>query len=189
MNLQRTARIAVLAAMGYVLMLFEVNLPFFPSYLKYDVSEVPALIAAFTLGPAAGIAVEAIKDLLKLVINPGSGGISGLVANFIAGASGGGAAGLARKLLGGERSAGKDVMALAVGVMSMTVVMLLANGFVLFPIYFHMPVAEGWQAAVAISTPFNLVKGTLSSVAAALLYRPLANFLRSSSMVRPSARG
>lgn len=189
MNLQRITRIAVLAAMAYVLMLIEINLPFFPIYLKYDVSEVPGLIAAFTMGPVAGILVETIKDLLKLVINPGAGGVIGMVANFVAGASLVGFAGLARKLLGNDRNMAKDLFALAVGTMTMTAIMLLVNGFVLFPIYFGMPVAVGWQSAVAISTPFNLVKGVLSSAAAALLYRPLENVLRGGRLAPTGYRG
>lgn len=180
MNLQRITRIAVLAAMAYVLMLVEIHLPLFPDYLKYDVSEVPGLIAAFTMGPLAGLAVETVKDLLKTVINPGSGGYIGMVANWIAGASLVWIAGYARQLMGGERHLGKDSLALAVGTMSMTAIMLLVNGLVLFPVYFHMPVAVGWTSAVAISTPFNIIKGSLSSLAAILLYRPLENVLRGS---------
>ena len=48
------ASVSVLSALASVLMFFSVSVPLVPSFLKFDLSELPALIAAFTVGPLAG---------------------------------------------------------------------------------------------------------------------------------------
>jgi len=42
---------AMLAAVAAVLMYLEFPVPFMPSFVKLDVSELPALLASFSLGP------------------------------------------------------------------------------------------------------------------------------------------
>ena len=51
---------AVLSALSASLMYLEFSVPVVPSFLKYDFSDLPALIAAFGVGPLAGVAVELI---------------------------------------------------------------------------------------------------------------------------------
>ena len=58
-------QIAMLSAVAIVLMLFEFPLPFAPSFYKLDFSELPVVIGAFAIGPAAGVMIEAIKILLN----------------------------------------------------------------------------------------------------------------------------
>ena len=57
---------AVMAAVSFILMLLEFSTPFAPSFLKFDFSDLPALITAFALGPIWGAAVELIKNLLHI---------------------------------------------------------------------------------------------------------------------------
>ena len=61
------AFIGMLGALSAVLMLISVPLPFAPSFLKFDIAELPALFAGFFLGPVGGCAVIIVKILLKLV--------------------------------------------------------------------------------------------------------------------------
>lgn len=51
----------MLSSIAFVLMLLNFPFPGLPDYLKIDFSDVPAIIAILVYGPAAGIAVEAIK--------------------------------------------------------------------------------------------------------------------------------
>lgn len=57
----RTHRIAVtamLSAAATVLMFLEFPIPFLiPSFVELDFSELPALLAAFSLGPVSGVVV------------------------------------------------------------------------------------------------------------------------------------
>ena len=62
------AQIGVLGAIAMVLMLFDIPLPFAPTFYKIDFSEVPVLIGAFTMGPVAGALIELVKILLNLLI-------------------------------------------------------------------------------------------------------------------------
>ena len=62
-------QIGMLAAIAVVLMLFEIPLPFAPSFYKIDFSEVPVMVGCFVMGPLAGAAIEFVKILLNFVIN------------------------------------------------------------------------------------------------------------------------
>ena len=58
-------------ALAAVLMLFEFPLVFIaPSLYGLDLSEVPVLVGAFSMGPAAGVIIEFVKILIKLVMKP-----------------------------------------------------------------------------------------------------------------------
>ena len=84
-GVSRTRYIAVvgmLSAIAYVLMFLEFPLPMLiPDFVKMDFSDLPALIAAFSLGPVAGVLVALVKNLLHL-FNTHSGGV-GELANFM----------------------------------------------------------------------------------------------------------
>ena len=45
--------IALCSAIAYVLMLIEIAIPIVPSFVKFDFSDLPALICDFTFGPLA----------------------------------------------------------------------------------------------------------------------------------------
>ena len=58
---------AMLSAIAAVLMVLEFPLPFIaPPFYKLDLSELPVLIGAFSLGPMAGVVIEAIKQICRL---------------------------------------------------------------------------------------------------------------------------
>ena len=59
-------QIGMLSAIAVVLMLFEVPLPFAPSFYEIDFSEVPVLVGCFVMGPVAGAAIEFVKNPAKL---------------------------------------------------------------------------------------------------------------------------
>ena len=53
---------AMLSAVGCVLMMLDFPLPMLiPAFVKMDVSELPALLASFSLGPVYGILVCLLK--------------------------------------------------------------------------------------------------------------------------------
>lgn len=61
------AKIAILTALSFILYAFgKFNLPFmFPSFLEIQISELPALMAGFSMGPISGTLVIVLKCLLK----------------------------------------------------------------------------------------------------------------------------
>ena len=60
-------KVAVLTAISFILYMFlKFSLPFmFPSFLDMQFSELPAILAGFSLGPVAGVVVIILKCLLK----------------------------------------------------------------------------------------------------------------------------
>ena len=85
--LSKIAMIGVFSAIAAVLMLFEFPLPFAPSFYELDFSEIPALVGTFAFGPVAGVMIEFVKILLKLLMKGTSTAFVGDLANFVVGCS------------------------------------------------------------------------------------------------------
>lgn len=64
---QKLVITGMLAAVAGVLMSLEISVPMMPPFYKVDFSDVPAVIALFSMGPAPAIAIEVIKILIKLI--------------------------------------------------------------------------------------------------------------------------
>lgn len=66
-NTKMIAIVAIMSAFSAILYMFvKFPLPFFPSFLDIQVSEIPALIAGYALGPIAGSLVLVVRFLIKL---------------------------------------------------------------------------------------------------------------------------
>ena len=57
-DIRTIVQIGMLSAIAIVLMLFEIPLPFAPSFYEIDFSEVPVMVGCFVMGPLAGAAIE-----------------------------------------------------------------------------------------------------------------------------------
>ena len=68
MGVRAVVQIGMLAVVAVILMLFEIPLPFAPTFYKIDLSEVPVLVGCFAMGPMAGVLVELVKILLNFVM-------------------------------------------------------------------------------------------------------------------------
>ncbi|MBN2853352.1 MAG: ECF transporter S component [Clostridia bacterium] len=188
MKVKYLTRVAILAAIASILMYLEFPIPFLPPFLKIDLSDFPALVATFSLGPIAGIIVELIKNLVHLVAS--SSAFVGELANFIIGASFVGTAGLIYKF---KKTKTNAAIAMTSGVIVMSVIAVFVNIYILIPLYaraFGMDI----NAIVAMSqsanknivdlktliilgiTPFNIIKGTLISVITLLSYKKLSGY-------------
>jgi len=171
-------RLALLSAMAFLLMLWEVQLtpvfPFLPGFLKYDAGELPVLIAGTAFGPWPGVVVELIKNLLFLASGKSSAGLIGVSANLAAGiAFVVPAAWLYRRLRPRAPLSWQLPVALVAGVVSTTVVMSVANYYVFLPLW-GVPAAQIGSMVVSAIVPFNLIKGTLTSILMLLVYPRLA---------------
>lgn len=178
--------VAVSAALAGLLMLLEVPLTFLaPNFYKIDLSELPALICTFYLGPVAGVLTEFLKILMKLLFKATTTAFVGELANF--------AVGCALVLPASivyhcRRTRGGAIAGLLSGTLVMTVFGSLFNAVYLLPAFaemFHMPleaiVDMGTQINSGISSistfvllavaPLNLVKGLVVSVLTMLLYK------------------
>lgn len=166
-KLTKSITFALLGAISMVLMLLNFPLPFLPPYLKIDFSEIPVLIAALLFSPLAGVAVEAIKNLLYLIFT-GAGDPVGVVANFLAGMLFVmPVAYFYHKFKAGKKTL---VSGLATGTVAMAVGMGVLNYFVVLPLYsifLGSPVMSAdakWIAVIAGILPFNLLKGIIIAI-------------------------
>lgn len=181
---------AMLAAVATVLMFLDFSLPMYiPGFVKMDVSELPALLASFSLGPVYGVAVCLIKNLLNLIFHGSTGGI-GELCNFLLGAAFVATAGIIYRRSKSRKTA---VIGCLVGAAVMAVVSVPVNYFISYPVYAKMfggidailaayqainPNVDGLlQCLVVFNLPFTFVKGLLDSVLCFLIYKPLSPIL------------
>lgn len=191
---RKIAAIGMLSAMAAVLMLFEIPLFFAPPFYKLDFSELPVLIGTFAYGPAAGVMMEFLKILLKLVIKGTSTAFVGELANFAVGCS---FIIPASAIYLFKKSKKTAIVACVVGTLVMTVFGTSFNAIYLLPAFaklFHMPLEAILEMGVAANSlmkegsivsfvvvcvaPLNLIKGTSVSVVTLLVYKPLSRFLK-----------
>jgi len=85
MKTKTLVTIAVLAAISIILYYLEFPLPFFPPFLKFDFSDLPAIIASLLFSPLIGLLIALIKNLVHL-LGTSTGGV-GELANFIVSAA------------------------------------------------------------------------------------------------------
>lgn len=182
---KRIAYIAMFSALGGVVMLFEIPLPFAPPFYKIDLSELPVLMCTLYLGPVAGVTAEFLKVAVKLLIKGTSTAFVGDFANFVVGIS----FILPASIVYHYRKTRKTaVIGLIVGTLCMTVFGSLFNAFYLIPKFselFKLPIdaiiAMGNKVNSSITdinslvlfavVPFNLIKGTVVSIVTYLLYK------------------
>jgi len=184
----KMVKTSVLSVIAFVLMLIEMPLPLFPAFLKLDLSDLPALVGGFAMGPAAGVAIELIKNFLHFITRTSTAGV-GELGNFIVGAALVFPASYIYKI---KKSKTQAFMAMAVGTFSMAIAGGLANYFILLPFYAKVMPLEviiemGQVANAAIYdmktlvmyaiVPFNLIKGALLSVIALLIYKKISVIL------------
>lgn len=187
-SVRTTVKIGMLAAISVVLMLFEIPLPFAPSFYEIDFSEVPVLIGAFAMGPVAGAAIELVKILLNLVITGTDTAGVGELANFIIGSS----LCLPAAIVYKRKKTRKGAMiGMAAGTALMVVIGCLINAYVMLPAYsaaFGLPIDALVQMGTAVNpsitslstfvifavAPFNLLKAVLVSLIVLLIYKKIS---------------
>ncbi len=187
-NIKSLTIIAMLAAISTVLMFLSFSIPLFPIFLKLDFSEVPALIAAFSLGPFAGVSVVFIKNLINLLFTS-SGGI-GEFANFLIGSFFVFSAGLVYQKFKTRKGA---ILSMTVGTIIMSIVGTVANYYILMPLYtLIMPIDSIVNMFKSINpyantmlkimfmtiAPFNLLKGFIVSLITFLIYKKLSPIIK-----------
>ena len=188
---------AMLAAVSVVLMFLAFPVPLMPSFIKLDLAELPALIAAFAYGPLAGAAVCLVKNLISLM-KSSSGGV-GTLCNFLLGVLFVVPAGLIYKK---NRTRKGALIGSLVGAAAMAIVSIFVNYYLVYPIYTaFMPmeaiigmyqainpkVQNLWQALIWFNCPFTFVKGLISVAICFLIYKPLSPFLKGTNGVQKKA--
>lgn len=192
LNTRMIAQVGMLGAIAVVLMLFEIPLPFAPSFYEIDFSEVPVLIGCFSMGPMAGVLIELIKIILNLCINGSVTAGVGELANFVIGI----ALVLPAAFIYKRKKTKKGaIIGLVTGTLFMTISGCFINAYVMLPTYakaFGMPIEALVEMGSAVNAsitdlftfvmfavvPFNLLKGVLVSIIVLLIYKKISPILK-----------
>lgn len=185
---RRITIIAICGALASVLHLMDFPLPFLaPDFYKLDFSELPVMLCGFYLGPAAAIACQGLKILLKLLMAGTSTAFVGDFANFAVGCSFVLPAVILYHIGRSKKSAR---VGLVVGTLVLTVFGSAFNGLYLLPKFaemfmpmdailaagraIHPNIQSVWGLVVLCVAPLNLIKGVMVSILTLLLYKRVA---------------
>lgn len=181
-------------ALAGVLMLFEIPLLFIaPPIYKLDFSEVPILVGTFALGPVAGVVMELLKIMIRLVLKPTSTAFVGEFANFVIGCALVVPAGIIYRLKKTRKGA---MIGMVTGTVIMTVMGVVVNAQVMLPFFskfYGMPletiigmgtavnplVYNIWTFVLICVGPFNLLKGVVASLVTSLVYKRISDQIHS----------
>lgn len=184
---------AMLSACAIILTYLEFPTFIAPSFYRFNISDLPALIGGFAMGPVAGVIIEFIKSLAMLIVNPANPTMGiGELSNFVLGCIYVVPAALIYR---NNKTKGRAVISLVVGGLLMSVLAAVLNAFVMIPLYstaFNLPVDSIIKMGSAIFPfvdnmfkfclvcvlPFNIIKAIVVSVITIFIYKPLSVLIK-----------
>lgn len=180
----------LLTTLSIILQYFEISIPFLiPSFVKFDISELPALVASFAMGPIYGVAICIIKNLVHVITGSYSGGI-GELCNAILGIAFVLPAGYIYKYKKSKKGA---LIGSLVGSFIMALASFPTNLFISYPVYTKMMpidqiigaynsifnvVTEIWHALLIFNLPFTLLKGIATSLVTFVVYKYISKIIK-----------
>ncbi len=188
---KRMAIIAMLSAIAGVLMIFDFPVFFIPSFYKIDFSSLPALLGCFAYGPLAGVMIEFLKIIVKLVFKGTSTAFVGELASFLLGSVFVLTASLIYLIKKNKKTA---IVACIAGTVAMTVFGCFFNAIYLLPAFSRM-YGMPMEAIIGMGTkinshatsvftfvaifvaPLNIIKCTVCSILTVLVYKPLRKIM------------
>lgn len=182
---------AMMSAISGILMMLEFSVPFVPFFLKLDISELPALISAFAIGPWQGAAVCLVKNLINLPFTT-TGGV-GELANFLLGAVFVLTAGIIYK---NHKNKHNAVTGSIFGSIVMGIISFPVNYFITYPVYTKLMPLDSIielyqkifggvnslaQCLLVFNVPFTIFKGLIVSLITILIYKKLSPIIKGRS--------
>ena len=195
MNNEKTKNIvlaSMFATISAVLMLVDFPLPFAPSFMKFDFSDVPLMIASYILGPVYAILVILLKIAIKLVFKPSSTAYIGEFANIISS--------ICFVLPGSviysiDKTKKRAVFGLIIGTLTSSLILTFLNAVLLFPMYMNLygmseseillmiqkvnsSVDSIFKAMLFSVLPFNIFKYGIASIITFFVYKNISNLIK-----------
>lgn len=181
---------AMLAAIGVILQMLEIPLPFIPSFIKLDFSDLPGFIGAFVCGPLAGVLITLIRNVIHIFMGSSAG--IGELSNFILSASFVLTAGLIYKKMPNIKGV---LIGGVAGAVIMGIVSFPVNNFIIYPLYYSVmgfpqeAILQMYQAIrpstksiaealIVFNVPFTIAKGLISVIITTAIYKPLEKLIK-----------
>ena len=178
---RKIVMIGMFSAISGILYCFDFSLPMIsPPFYKLDFSELPAMIAGFAFGPVAGVLVEFIKELVKLVIKGTSTAFVGDLANFLIGCMLVLPASIIYQF---KKSRHTAVLGCVVGTVIMTVFGTWFNAVYLLPAFsmgkaINAGVKDLTTFVIFMVAPINIIKGVGISILTMLIYKKVSPIIK-----------
>ena len=181
---------AMLAAIGVILQMLEIPLPFIPSFIKLDFSDLPGFIGTFVCGPLAGVLITLIRNVIHIFMGSSAG--IGELSNFILSASFVLTAGLIYKKMPNIKGV---LIGGVAGAVIMGIVSFPVNNFIIYPLYYSVmgfpqeAILQMYQAIrpstksiaealIVFNVPFTIAKGLISVIITSIIYKPLEKLIK-----------
>ena len=180
--------IAMLSAIAAVLMIFEIQLPFSPSFVKFDFSDLPVMLGGFLIGPFAGGIIAFMKILLHFLLNGTTSFFVGDLSNLLLTLS----FVLPASFIYQQKKTKKTaIQGLLVSIICTSLLAIIFNLFLIFPLYLKVlnlkmvdlinmihvvnPLVKDVFTMIVFSLlPFNLFKYSIVSMITMLSYKKLS---------------
>ena len=186
LSVQYLTRIAVLTALSSIL--YMISIPIVAFY-SLDLSNLPVLLGAFSMGPVAGLIILGLKSLIGCLTS--STMYVGELADFIMGAA---FVLPAARIYQRNKSRKGALIGMITGTVALILAGCLTNAYLLIPFYmkaFGMPmeaiigmcaqalpfVDTELKVILFVTAPFNLLKGVVLCILTYMIYKPLSPLL------------
>ena len=180
--------IAMFSAISAVLMVFEIQLPFSPSFVKFDFSDLPVMLGGFLIVPFAGGIIVFMKILLHFLLNGTTSFFVGDLSNLLLTLS----FVLPASFIYQQKKTKKTtIQGLLVSIICTSLLAIIFNLFLIFPLYLKVlnlkmvdlinmihvvnPLVKDVFTMIVFSLlPFNLFKYSIVSMITMLSYKKLS---------------
>lgn len=179
---------AMLAAVSFILQYIEISIPIMPAFIKFDFSDLPALLGSFAMGPVCGVLICLVKNVLHLAFSNSM--FVGELSNFILGSVFVAVAGAIYKK---KKTKTGALVGGIIGALVMGAISLVSNYYLVYPVYYKVMPQEVilnmyqailpsmktiFQSLVCFNLPFTIVKGLIAVAICMLIYKPLSPILK-----------
>ena len=186
LSVREMTTIAILAAIAAILFMIEIPVVLF---YKLDLSTLPVLLGAFSMGPWQGTLILLVKSALGLFHSSSQG--VGELADFIMGFAMIFPAALVYQKMKKRKGA---IIGMILGTVVATIAAVLSNLYIMIPFYstaYGMPIEaiigmgqklipavdSELKFVMLITAPFNILKWVVISIVTGLIYKPLSPLL------------
>ncbi|MBQ9485526.1 MAG: ECF transporter S component [Clostridia bacterium] len=173
---------ALFAALSFVVSLLE--FPIFPAagFLKLDFSAVFTLLGGFMYGPVAALVICAVKELIRFAMGSGTGGV-GEIANFVVTAA---FIIIPTTVYRFKKGLPVVIITLIAGIFLQVCAAVIANRFIMFPLYMGDGAASAFSSLWYYIIFFNLIKGFSVSVIVMILYKRVSWLFKKINLRNPA---
>ena len=169
-NTRQLVTMALMAAIGVLLAFIQIPLIPGQAWLTYDPSNLTALVCGFAYGPAAGLAVGFVTNIIHGIL---LADFSGTIMNLLVVTGFVWPAAMIYKRIHTFKG---SLIGIAVSIVCATVMAILGN-LVITPAYLGVALDAVVALILPALLPFNLAKSVLNAALTLIVYKSISNLI------------